>query len=347
MLAPDVITSCDRMAEAFDNLLKLDRFCASGNGISIAELVPDPQWLIGTRYNLSLVAAECRKWQLVRPELWAGFIGPLKSYVSSFGAFAETFHCTSDRTDQVVMLEAMYRKLEEAMNEAAAMNYLFREYYDRIHAVGILVSDIIERGWIELADQYQAMIRVASGLSELQYEIEDLQDSVTSGVLNKGTKISKSTVKYIYKITGSAGASVPYMTFATLGFTVGKTLYDAFSASSAIRKTAERIAEAKTRMSSLAQATACTRMIIGTMNGMEKEFLVVRDKMEGFREVWNGELVKMRSALNAVKNGVDPAHYFDLATIGVAYQSWTQIEQIADRTFVAEVSDKPVIVTIE
>jgi hypothetical protein len=226
MLSPNINTAKVILTDSLNEMLAIDSFSHTAQNTQVGFLAKDPAWLSAVRSRVAMMAKEGASWELDRPNIWSSLLVQVTDYASSFAGIAEIQESGQLTTaaQWVNTMEAVLAKpLQTAITNTTNANDAIDKHYENFNAIIPLLKDSIDKGWAELAAEEQEMIRIAAALATLQAQVGQLEDKVTSGMISGGTSYVKSAVNIIYNIVTASGGGIPYLTIASMAYTVGKT----------------------------------------------------------------------------------------------------------------------------
>jgi hypothetical protein len=328
MLSPSVNTTLGLLTRALNEVLQLDQYALTSNNILIGQLQEDPDWLAQVRSRVAMLGQAGSGWISAKPTIWSGILLPFINYASTFGGLAATqFNPGVSSATQwsALLKQVLLTQIDEAIAGTQSAAEALAEHRQAFADIQPLLSQSIDAGWAELADEEQQMTQIAAELQRLQDLVNSLQDSITSNDISTGQSIVTTTVKTIYNIATEVGESFSFMGMLASAVTVGKFFYDVISKTEEVSATLQQIATLQVQASDEAQAAAGTKMVLQMLYDLELRFASMADVLPQINMLWQGERSKVQAAIDALDAGADPSTYFDLLTLKTANANWQSI----------------------
>ena len=329
MLAPNVNDTCDQLAAAYNNIIKLDALAFASMNTLVGTLQPDPTWLGKIRNRIALLSSAGAQWQKNKSTIWSEVLSPFNNYYSLFSGF--TAACGSLGDDAAAwnaMLTQLSNQLSEASKTTDAAEAAFQIEVENIRNIETLLSECLDTAWVELASEEQTMITLASEIGSLQKKLTDLESNLSATEISDGKTYIKSTLTIAYSVLSSAGTSIPYLSIAGLIYTVGDLAYNMIVTDSEISDTINKIVALRNEVSEEAQAAAMTKAIIQLINDFDKKLLAVEQQLPSFSALWETEKVKVDQLISAINAGARPTEVISLITMPTAEASWKQFSDL-------------------
>ena len=191
-------------------------------------------------------------------------------------------------------------------------------------------------GWIELATL----------VTSLQDKVNRLQEDLGSTGISGGQSYITSSLSITYTLVSKAGVEVPYLSIASLIFTVGKLAYDVIVADAQIKETIDKVVEARNQMSHAAQAVAMTKAIIELIDNFDKSLLAVQRQLPDMSEMWRTEKEKVTQAMSSLNAGAKPSQTVALTTMPAAAATWKRLGELAGKLSQASQQGKHIPITV-
>ena len=345
MLCPNVIDISDELAQAYANIVKVDALAYASMNTLVGTLSPDPSWLGQIRTRVDLLSQVGAQWQQNRPSIWAEVLAPFNSYYTLFSGFTEAASDLGNNVDAwKEVLDQLSSHLASAATAAQAAEAAFKLEIKNLRNVEQLLTASLDKAWRELAAEEQTMIQLAAEIGSLQDQLSNLEGSLSSTELSDGAKYIKSTVTIAYSLLSSTGESIPYLSIASLLFTVGELAYDMIVTDKEITSTINKIVSLRNEATAEAQAAAMTKAIIQLINDFDKKLLAVESQLPDFSAMWSSEKEKVQQVINAINAGAAPNDIVSLIAMPTAEATWKQFSDLV--TQLSEASEQGSSVTI-
>lgn len=347
MLSPEINFSDGLLTGAFNQTLRIDSYAQKSNSLMIGKLKEDPQWLVSVRGRVAMLGEAGAGWTQERPEIWGSVLLQFPEYTSVFGAVAEMKAAGELATKQQwieVLEQTLLPQLKQAVavTDEAAVKLGTR--LQSFKSIQPLLEESIEEGWGELEKEEKAMVEISAQLAHLQDLVASLEQSISSTELSSGQSIVQNTVKTVYDIATEVGVSFSFLSMAASVFTVGKTFYSIISGIAEISETLDKIGELQLKASGQAQAAAATKMVLRLVYEMELAFAKIGNTLPQIATLWRTEQEKVRSAISALRSGVEPSLYMDLVTVRVANTNWQAINSFVQTILTPKTEVGPPVV---
>ncbi|WP_020653805.1 alpha-pore-forming cytotoxin subunit MakB [Massilia niastensis] len=332
MLSPAINTAKDLLTQALNEVIRLDKYATSADNIVIGKLPADPDWLASVRSRTSQLGDAGVAWMMEKPDLWATVLVQFTDYVTAFQGVAEMAQggkITTSAQWVDLLSHVLLPQLGQAVALTNAVDVRVQKAMQRFSVIQPLLEASIDEGWTELAHEEQQMIKLASELTHLQDKVASLESSITSGVISSGQGAITTSVKTIYSIVTAAGAGFSFLSLGVSVLTVGKSYYDLVTATNEIADTLTGIAALQLQASEEAQAAAGTKLILQLVYNLQKSFLAIQHVLPQISAMWNAELEKLQSVIEALQSGADPQTYFEIFSIPTAAANWQAINDFA------------------
>jgi hypothetical protein len=347
VLSPEINFSDGLLTEAFNQTLRIDSYAQKSNSLMIGKLKEDPQWLVSVRGRVAMLGEAGAAWTQERPEIWGSVLLQFPEYTSVFGAVAEMKASGELKTKQQwidVLEQTMLPQLKQAVAATDEAAVKLQTRLQSFKSIQPLLEESIEEGWAELEHEEKAMVEISSQLAHLQDLVASLERSISSTELSSGQSIVQNTVKTIYDIASEVTVSFSFLSMAASVYTVGKTFYSIISGIAEISETLDKIGELQLKASGQAQAAAATKMILRLVYEMELAFARIGNTLPQIATLWRTEQEKVRSAISALRSGVEPSLYMDLVTVRVANTNWQAINSFAQTIITPKTEEGPPVV---
>jgi hypothetical protein len=190
-----------------------------------------------------------------------------------------------------------------------------------------LIDESIQKGWIELGAEEQAMQDLAFELSSLSSQAMALGSKIDSDAISTDKAIVTTSAKMLYAATSAgAEASIPVLGVAIAVITISKGFYDIVKDAQELEDTMREITKIQSKLSDEAQGLALTKGTLQILYNLEKQFLMTQDSFPILISTWTNEETKIQEAVNALNAGADPSLYFVLQSIPSAAANWQAID---------------------
>lgn len=347
MLCPNVMDTCDDLAQAYSTISQVDAFCYASMNTSIGMLSPDPDWLGSVRAELAVLSAAGADWQQKKPSIWTPLLSYFTTYASLFGGVADV--ASQLGNDKAAWLQAL-KQLSDALgvgvNACQAAEGQFALRVDHMSDIQKVFDTSLDKAWASLADEEQQMIDLAAQITALQDRINSFEEHISSAEISSGQSYIQSSVSISYTLVSTAGADVPYLSVAALVYTVGKLVYDLIVTDQEIGQALDKIAELRDKASQEAQAAAMSKAVIQLIDNFDKSLLAAGRQLPALSTMWTGEKQKVDDAISALNSGATPTQLFDLLSMPVASATWAKLAAFATQLLQAVEPGKPVLLTI-
>lgn len=326
MLCPDVIAVSEDLAIAYAAIKRLDAFAYSCMNTSIGKLSPDPDWLEPIRNELNLLSIAAAQWQRKKPDIWSSMLTQFTNYSTLFSSTAEeSRQIGNDQNAWIELLTQLSNALAVGENLSQASAGQLTLEINNLNNVQTVFSSSVDKAWAALATEEKAMIALATQVTALQDRVNRLEDDLTSGEISSGKSYVQSSVTILYTVATAAEVTVPYLTIASLVFTVGKMAYDVIVVDQEIETAINKIVDLRTNLSEEAQAAAMTKGIIQLINHFENSLAKVGRQFPNLGTMWANEKAKVDQAINAIRAGALPKNMLALASMSVAAAGWATL----------------------
>ncbi|AEY67470.1 hypothetical protein [Clostridium sp. BNL1100] len=331
MLSPNVNDTLDMLVEVYNDILEISSYGISCNSLVIGHVSEDPEWLIAARDRTLKLRAVMNKFIQKKPDILSNILEPFINYQTLFKAFVDGSKDINTKEQWLEFLALLCDSLSAAIQKTDAANSQFTEAYDDINNYQFLLEESINEGWEELASEEQKIVKFAEALGKLEESVQNLGVNLTASDIRSGQSYIQSMATMAYGIIVGNMTAVPYLSFVSVIFTLGKSFYDVINTSDEIQNQLGEIVNLQNSISETAQAAAITKSVIQVLDNMVKSFLKISKSLPKLSLMWNGELTKVKNAIDAVHSGSDPKLLFDLQTIGISEASWETIVGFVDR----------------
>jgi hypothetical protein len=347
MLSPSINYAKDLIAQAFNEVLRLDSYAMATGNTVIGQLPKDPTWLPPIRNRVQMLAKAGASWVSDKPDIWAPVLLQFINYSSSFSALAEAQATqTLTREKWIDLLSALLlTQLKKCVSETGAAATGVQTHYSDLKNIIPLITESINEGWQALADEEKQMLKIAVELTNLQNTVNTLAGNVTSGEISAGKSIITTTVTMLYNVATSVEVSFSFLSMAAAVFTVGKMYYDIISNTQSVADALEKIATLQLEASQEAQAAAGTKLVLQLAYNLELTLLAIKDVVPLITTMWTNQQQAVEAVIDALKAGADPNTLFELYTIPTANANWQAIANFAQAIpGIKSVVGKPVVI---
>jgi hypothetical protein len=328
VLSPAINDANELVTRSFNEILQLDRYARACNSTQVGMLPSDPDWMPDVRNRIGMLSDAGKAWFSKRPDIWSTVLVQFPDYISSLSGVAESQASGSLKSKDAwlaMLTEILLPQLNTCVTKTEAAADQVHTHYQAFKDVQPLLDNSIQTGWSELADEEQKMVRIAAKLATLQTTVANLEGEITSTGISGGKTYFMSSVSIAYGLVASAGATIPFLSIASLALTVGKAVYEIIENSKEVTKLLGDIADLQVGASESAQAAAGTKALLQALYDFEKAFLGINDALPAITTMWRGERTKVQDAISALKSGSDPNSYIPLVSIPTANANWKAI----------------------
>jgi hypothetical protein len=345
MLAPNVVQVGGDFADAFSDVMSVDRFAFTGMNILVGKLNPDPSWLGPVRTRIGMLSDACAAWQKDKPEIWAGVLQPFLDYYTLFKGFADVSPDFGNNKDLWLQtLTALQAGLDAAAATTAKAEASFTIHINNIKNVESLLNQSLDQGWAELSSEEDEMVALATEMTHLQDQLDQLQSSLTNSEISNGKSYIQSALSISYTIATTMGAEIPYLAILGEVFTIGKMAYDLIVTSQEITDTINKIVDLRVEVSQEAQAAAATKVVIRLIDNLNLSLASAQGRLPRFVEMWQTESGKVAATIQAVQAGVVPENLADLK-LNPPLATWKQLADFVPKLTVGPTQGTPVKIT--
>ena len=346
MLSPNVVTVGANIATGYSEILSVDRFAFAAQNIMVGKLSPDPDWLGPLRTRVATLSGVAQKWQKDRPSIWSEVLLPFVDYYTLFKGFTDTSRSFgNDKAVWIQALQQLQQGLQNGVDRTRLAANSFTGHINDIKDVESLLTQSLDTAWAELSDEEQAMIDLASQVTHLQDQLDDLQDSITQAEISSGKAYFQSSLSISYTLLSTAGADVPYLAILGEVFTIGKMAYDLIVTDKEIDETIDQIVALRIKASQEAQAAAMTKAVIHLVDNLNLSMASMQDQLPPFVDMWAAERDKVADAISALNAGAKPENLIDLVSMPSAAASWKTLADLVPKVTQAAQPGKPVSLT--
>ena len=337
MLSPNVIDVGNYFADAFSEIVSVDRFAFAGMNILVGKLSPDPAWLGPVRTRIGMLSGASKKWQEDRPVIWSDVLQPFADYSTLFKGFTETSEKFGNSADiWVEALQQLKKGLEDGGQRTTKALAGFTDHIENIKNVESLLTESLDMAWGELASEEKQMVALAEQITHLQDQVDQLQDNITNAEITSGKNYFQSAVSISYTLATTAGAEIPYLAILGEVFTIGKMAYDLIVTDKEISETIDKIVDLRVKATEEAQAAAATKAVIQLIYKLNLSLAATQNKLPPFVDMWSTERDKIAVAIETIQAGLAPKTMIELISMPAALASW---EMLAD--FVPKLTKEP------
>lgn len=327
MFCPDVNDTCQMLLNTFNDMLVLKNYANMCNSLQIGKPGDvDPVWLASVRNRVSMLSNSMSMFMSKYPDIFSGILYPFINYQSLFSSFAASRKQIVGKDQWLEALALLKNALGNAAAATTSANLLFQKQYQNVSNIQPLIDQSVQEGWNELASEEKEMVAIATALGALQQTVLDLSDDLTASDISDGQEYIQSTVEIAYDVIMDAEeASIPFLSFASILFTVGKSAYEVIQTSKEIQEDLNKIAELQDKATAEAQAAAGTKATLQVLYNLGKTFLSIQASLPRLAQMWKNEQQKIVDAINALNSGSEPNLVFDIQTMNIANATWTTL----------------------
>ncbi len=308
-------------------------FATTSTMITVKRLPNDPAWLPPVRDRLRLLAAAGNAWMLDEPEISAPVLLTFVDYGTSFAGFASTVQESPPRSSaawvdlfEKVLLPALLANVATLARAEAA----FASHRAAFEHVVPLLEASIHAGWSELGDEEGEMIRIAEALTSLQDQVTELNTDMTSAGISEGEDYMSNVATMVYDIAVEGSEAIPFLGAAIMVITLGKTLAEVIEDTEEIATKLKEVGDLQLEASQKAQAAAGSKLVLQLLYRLIGDLDKTRDHLPALTTMWQTERDKIQATVEALKSGVQPDRYLELASIPIAAANWSVITQSAN-----------------
>lgn len=331
MLSPNVDTTIDMLTEVYNDIQGVSNYANTCNSFVVGHVSSDPEWLASVRSRVDALRDEMNAFMQQKPDIMASIIVSFVNYQTLFAAFAAQYKQLQSNDDWKSMLESLKATATSSMSATNSSNTTFSNAYKDVSNRIFLLDDSISQGWQELSSEEAEMTRIAEAIGELTNSIASLGADVISADIRAEKTYIQSTVKMAYSVVMETASSVPYLTIATGLLSIGEGVYNTLKNASDVQNQLDKLTDLQNQATQAAQAAAITRAVLQQLNTLEKSFLSIESSLPALALVWQDEIDKLSSAIDAINAGSDPSLLFDLQTAEIAAASWQTITDFANQ----------------
>lgn len=327
MFCPDVNDTSEMLLSAFNEMLIVKNYAKMCNSLQIGKPgAVDPAWLASVRSRVSMLSNSMSIFMSKNPDIFSGILYPFINYQTLFSSFAASRKQIKGKDQWLSALTVLKEALGNAAATTNAATLQFQKQYQNVSNIQPLIDQSIQQGWNELASEEKEMVAIATALGALQEEVQNLSDSLTSSDISDGKDYVQSIVEIGFDLVMEAGeVSIPFLSFATILYTVGSSAYEVITGSQEIQEDFNKIAELQNQASAEAQAAAGTKATLQVLYNIGKTFLSIQASLPRLTQMWTQEQQKIVDAINALNSGSDPNLVFDIQTMSIANATWTRL----------------------
>ena len=330
MLAPDITTVYNQLTDAYNSVTSLDGFSSTGLDLQLLKLPNEANWLPGVRKEFDLLREASNSWMINRPKVWAPVILAFTDYSTTFLAVAEDLKKGKKLNKEEwlsILNDVLLPAIKQGQKKLSAADSELNNLRSKFSRILPLIDESIQKGWIELGAEEQAMQDLAFELSSLSSQAMALGSKIDSDAISTDKAIVTTSAKMLYAATSAgAEASIPVLGVAIAVITISKGFYDIVKDAQELEDTMREITKIQSELSDEAQGLALTKGTLQVLYNLEKQFLMTQDSFPILMSTWTNEETKIQEAVNALNAGADPSLYFDLQSIPSAAANWQAID---------------------
>ena len=347
MLNPDVDTTIDMLAEVYNDIRGVSNYADTCNSFVVGHVSSDPEWLPSVRSRVEALRDVMNAFRQQKPDIMASIIVSFVNYQTLFAAFAAEYKQLGSNDNWLSMLESLKSTATVSMNTTNSANSTFSDAYKNVSDRVFLLDDSINQGWQELSSEEAEMTRIAEAIGALSESIASLGADVTASDIRAEKTYIQSLVKMAYSVVMETASSVPYLTIATGLLSIGEGMYSTLKNASDVQKQLDELTDLQNEATQAAQAAAITKAVLQQLNSLEKSFLSLNSSLPALALLWQDEIDKLSSAIDAINAGSDPSLLFDLQTAEIAAASWQTITDFANQLHQAPQVGDSILVNCE
>lgn len=331
MLSPNVDTCIDMLTEVYNDIRGVSDYASTCNSLVIGHVSSDPEWLSSARSRTEALRDVMNEFMRQKPDIMSGIIVSFVNYQTLFAAFASQYKQLGSNDDWLSMLESLKSTATASMNTTSDANTSFSDAYKNVSDRVFLLDESISQGWQDLSSEEAEMTRIAEAIGELSDAIASLGADVTSADIRAEKTYIQSLVKMAYSVVMETASSVPYLTIATGLLSIGEGVYSTLKNAADVQRQLDELTDLQNEATQAAQAAAITKAVLQQLNSLEKSFLSLNSSLPALTLIWQDEIDKLSSAIDAINAGSDPSLLFDLQTAEIAAASWQTITDFANQ----------------
>ena len=326
MFAPELNDTKNQLTSLFNEINAVSGYSTSVQDTFIGKIPKEPDWIPAVRTEMQLLSKAGQNWADNYPSHWADVLTPFYNYSTSFAAFSDEIKKNLKvltKSQIIALLSNLSASLQDCTTTTKKGLDNLSSFENQFTIVFPSINKSIQSGWNELKEEEQEMIEIAEAITRFQDEISSLQSKIDGSVISGGKTFVQTNVKIAYDILSATGeVAVPYLSFVTIAYTIGKTFYDIISDTNKINEDLEKIGALQVQASEEAQAMALTKATIQYLYNIELQFQSIKTHGNGLATMWGNEKSKIDAAINAIDAGAEPSKFFDILTMDVANQNW-------------------------
>ncbi len=340
MLSPNVDNTVDMLTNVYNDIRSVSNYASTCNSLVIGYVPSDPQWLSAVRNRSAKLRNVMNEFMNEKPDILAEIIASIINYQTLFAAFAANSSDIKTKDEWLQFLALLRDNLAMNIKKTNEAEMAFKQAYNNVSHTEFLLEESINVGWAELVSEEQEMVSIMKAVGALTQSIQNLEVSVAAAEIGAGKSYVKTMVTMAYSVVIGTATSVPYLTIAEIVFTIGKSVYDTLLSSAEIQKKLDELTDLQSKASKTAQATAITKTVLQVLNQLGKSFLKLHESLPNLTLIWQDELDKLNSAIEAIDSGAKPSLLFDLnlQTMKISAASWKTIADFAN-----EIRKPPII----
>jgi hypothetical protein len=204
-----------------------------------------------------------------------------------------------------------------------------------------------------LALAHQQMGAEEADIAALEVKLQSLFDrlqslgaSISSNDMATEQKVVSTVVSITYEIAVAGETAIPYLSVASVLFSIGNSVYTLVSTDEQIAALLDEVTVDMRQLSADARLLAMTRVLVGCISSLLHAYTAAMQWAPRLNSYWDAETGKFDELLEALRQG-STSGLTDLASLGVADTIWQQLAKTAN-TMVAPLqkNDDPVPLSI-
>ena len=331
MLSPNIDSMLDMLAGVYSDIRGVSDYASTCNSFVVGHVASDPEWLSSVRSRSGMLRDVMNGFMQQKPDIMANIIVSIINYQSLFAAFSAQRNDIQSSDQWLALLETLRTTASDSLNTTNSADTAFKQAYTDVSNTVFLLDESINEGWQALSSEEAAMTRIAEAIGQLGQSIASLGADVTSANIRAGKTYIQSMVKMAYSVVMETVSSVPYLTIASGFLSIGEGIYNTLKNAADVQKQLDELTTLQKEATETAQATAITKAVLQQLNDLEKSFLSLDSSLPSLALMWQDEIDKLTSAIDAINAGSDPSLLFDLQTTEIAAASWQTIADFADK----------------
>lgn len=330
MLAPAQSDVEDDLVEISNVIRDIGRFAQSCLSASVAQQSPALLWITDAQAILAACRGAAQQWLAAKPDCIPLLINMFASYSSLMSAGVTTLTPDRSADDWTKFLVALKEAAKgNAKSANAAMLVIAGQQTDFLKAHDDLQQAVQEAQAAAEAENVDIQA-VGVQIQGLMDRVNSLSDGATAEILGAGESMGQTAVSITYDaITAVGEVEVPYFAMVAIVYTSGSSIYQLVENDSQIGNFLDQIATLMVQLDHDIRILAMTKALLATLARMNDAYLFAAQVAPRLNAYWNAEVDKIDIVVEAIANGVAPAHMTELASMTKAEAVWTRLAQVA------------------